>query len=528
MQENALAFDELLHVLQTTQPVLILATCFSRGVPPFRLSSRLLLLLMLTLASATGTCIPRFVVIRVLMLRGAGVVPPPVLPRRMATATALEVEPLRPLPMAQAIGNMFARPEVRQCMALLEMNISFPNALPLHRSPRRSAIAALLEREIRLSMPIDMTLLACIRAPMPDVPGVEPLVASVGGRSITALADELVVPVMAHATLMGPAGIRCVARHMCPRSIRLAPTFSDGLVLIDAIDSMLFTGLMLPVSGLMTVAPPELSSVILPVVIGPVDPFVVGRILRCVRLADGTEFRAMAQGMQHAFAVAVPNAKDRLVVPTAVSAPVGGLMADSRVGRVDALRMHGPRPIAALAPGAARPIMVLTAVGSAPVGWTEKHMSLALAPRLLEMAIRMFICFEAVELAPNMSRLLVWAEMMIRLSPRGIVDINATGLLLGLRKSLSVPAAHAVFRLMLHLGGALVRPGVRPVDELASAIAIPVAEARLCLLSTLQANAIALVEVVEVLSRRHWLLHIGDMATLLFVGVLIPATRSME
>lgn len=279
VQENALALDELVHVLHIRHAVFILSTWFSPGVPPFKLSSRMLLLLVLTLASATGTRIPRLVVIRVLMLDGAGVVPPDVLPRRMPTATAVEVVPLRPLPIAQAMGKELARSAVRQCMALLDMNIRFPNAPPLHRKLPRRSIAALLEHAIRLSMLMDMTFLACIRAATPLVPGMEPDAASVGGRRMTMLADDLVVPVMAQETCIGLAGIRCVATQMCPPSIILAPTLSRVLVAMSAIDSMLFTGLMLPVSGLITVAPLVLSSVILPVVTGPVVLLVIVRIL---------------------------------------------------------------------------------------------------------------------------------------------------------------------------------------------------------------------------------------------------------
>lgn len=279
VQEKALALDELGHVLQIKQLELILDTWFSAGVPPFRFNSRLLLLLALTLASTTGTWIPRLVVIRVLVLRGAGMVPSVVLSPRMATATPVEVIPFRPLLIAQATGKPLALSDVRQWIALLEMKVRFPNALPLHRRPPPSPIAALLEQDIRLSILMDMTLLACIRVPTPSVPGIEPEAARVGGRSMTAFPVALEVPVMAQARVMGPAGIRCVATHMCPRSMRLIPTLELVGVSIAAMDSMLFTGLMLPASGLITVAPLVLSRVILPVVIGPVVLLAVGRIL---------------------------------------------------------------------------------------------------------------------------------------------------------------------------------------------------------------------------------------------------------
>lgn len=527
VHEKALAFAELVQVLHIRQAVLILSTCLSAGVPPLRLSSRMLLLLVLTLAKATGTRIPRLVVIRVLMLDGAGVVPPEVLPRRMPTATAVDVVPLRPLPMAHAMGKDLARLDVRHCMAPFDMNMSFPNAPPLHRRLPRRSIAALLEQAMRLSMLTEMTLLACIRAATPLVPGMEPEAASVGGRSMTMLADAFVVPVMSHPTRMGLAGIRCVATQMCPPSMMLAPTLSVVLVAMSAMDSILFTGLMLPDSGLMTVAPLVLSSVMLPVVTGPVELLAIVRILTWVRLAEGTDFRATAQGMQQALGPDVSKANDTLAVPTAADVLDGALMVASRVGLVEALRMHRPSVTAAWALGAARPMVGLTIVVSAPVGPIEKHITLALARRLLEMAILTLVCLEDTDFVPNMSRLLVCAEMAIRLAPRGAVDMRASGLLLGLEKSFSVPAAQAVFRLMLTLGGALARRGV-PLLLFISARSMLVPEARLCLLETLQSNDMDFLDVVEVLSRRHCLLHMGEMSTPVLLGVSIEATCSME
>lgn len=66
---------------------------------------------------------------------------------------------------------------------------------------------------------------------------------------------------------------------MCPRLINLVPTLELEGMLIEAMDSMLFTGLTLPDRGLITVAPLAFSSVILPVVIGPVAVPAMGRIL---------------------------------------------------------------------------------------------------------------------------------------------------------------------------------------------------------------------------------------------------------
>lgn len=244
-------------------------------------------------------------------------------------------------------------------------------------------------------------------------------------------------------------------------------------------------------------------------------------------MAVGTEFRVTAQGIQQALGPAVPNANDTLVVPAAAEVLPGALIRASRVGRKEALRMQEDSPMMALAPGMAAPVIGLTIVVKAPVGPIEKHITLALAVALLEMAILMFMCFDVSVLAPNASRLLVWADIRIRLAPRVIVEIRASGLLLGLPKSSSVPVAQSVFRLILTLGGALNRMGVRPF-LLPRAMAIAVEEARLWLLETLQAKAMAFVDVVEVLSRRHWLLQTGETAMLPPPGVLIPATPSME
>lgn len=138
----------------------------------------------------------RFVVIRVLAPRGAGVVPPLVRSLRMATTMTLDVVPFARLLMAQAMGKIFVRSDVRHCMTSLDANIRFVKASLLHRRPLPSATAASLEHAIRPSMLIDMTLLACIRTPTLFVAGAESLVVNVGGRNITAFAVALVVPVM--------------------------------------------------------------------------------------------------------------------------------------------------------------------------------------------------------------------------------------------------------------------------------------------------------------------------------------------
>lgn len=171
--------------------------------------------------------------------------------------------------------------------------------------------------------------------------------------------------------------------------------------------------------------------------------------------------------------------------------------------------------------------MGLTIVFSAPVGPMEKQTTLALARRLLDIAILTFVSLDDTELVPKINRLLVCADIAIRLAPRGDVDIKASGLLLGLEKSFNVPVAHEVFRLMLTLGGALSRSGVRLL-LLVSASDMAVSDARLCLLETLQSKDMPFVVVLEVLSRRHWLLHMGEMATPVLLGVSIDATCSME